>query len=210
MKILICGVGAIGSNLVRNLVPDLRGEHEITVLDMDAVEERNVTPGTQWYTMEQIGIPKVEALQFNVYNTFQREIDFWNRELTAVRDGDRFIITPALRELFLGYDLVVDCFDNFDARALLQQLADLTKDAAEPIRVLHIGFSDQFTFEIEWDEWYQVPSNIETGMDICEMPGAAGFVNSVASLGALVVENYLEKNEKMRVIGGKYQRSFVG
>lgn len=186
MKILICGAGAIGSTLVRNLVPDLKGKHEITVVDFDVVEERNVTPGTQWYTADQIDLPKVEALQYNVYQAFQREIIAERANIIEI-DPDE-------------YDLVVDCFDNFHARNVVHDIKP---------EVVHIGFSDQFTFEIEWDEHYQVPTNIDTGMDICEMPGAAGFVNSVASLGALVVENYLEKSEKMRVLGGKYQRSFV-
>lgn len=210
MKILICGAGAIGSNLVRNLVPDLKGKHEITVLDMDVVEERNVTPGTQWYTPDQIGLPKVEALQFNVYNTFQREINIHQKEIFEIHDFTIEVMDEQLDPnqengtIFVPYDLVIDCFDNQEARAIVQTVCK-----AHNIQCLHIGFSDQFTFEIEWKSWYQVPTDITTGMDICEMPGAAGFVNSVASLGALVVEKYLEKNEKMRVLGGKYQRSFV-
>lgn len=188
MKILICGVGAIGSNLTRILVPDLRGEHEISVLDIDRVEERNVTPGTQWYTLDQIDIPKVEALEYNVYQAFQREIIPVHANVIEWDLDD--------------YDLVIDCFDNWAAR-------NVTHGEYVKPPVLHIGFSDKMTFEIEWDEWYQVPTDITTGMDICEMPGAAGFVTSVASLGALVVMNYLEKNGKMRVLGGKYERTFV-
>jgi len=197
MKILICGVGAIGSNLVRYLVPDLKGQHEITVLDMDTVEERNVTPGTQWYTPDQIGLPKVEAVQFNAYNTFQREIEIRNEKFT--------------KDLTIhDYSLVVDCFDNQEARQAIESALHMDKVMRwGDTRVLHIGFSDQFTFEIEWDEWYQVPTDITTGMDICEMPGAAGFVGSVASLGALAVEKYIWENDKIRVLGGKYHRSFI-
>lgn len=186
MKILICGAGAIGSNLVRNLVPDLKGEHEITVVDFDVVEERNVTPGTQWYTAEQIGLPKVEALQYNVYQAFQREIIAERANVIEI-DPDE-------------YDLVVDCFDNFHARNVLHEIKT---------EVVHVGFSDQFTFEIEWDEHYQVPTDITSGMDICEMPGAAGFVSSVASLASLVVERYVREKQQMRVLGGKYTRSIV-
>lgn len=210
MKILICGAGAIGSTLVRNLVPDLKGQHEITVLDMDVVEERNVTPGTQWYTPDQIGLPKVEALQFNVYNTFQREIQIHQKEIFENGDFTIEVLDEQLDPnqpngtIFVPYDLVVDCFDNYEARGIVQSVCK-----EHNISCVHIGFSDQFTFEIEWKPWYKVPTDIITGMDICEMPGAAGFVNSVASLGALVVENYLEKGERMRVLGGKYQRSFV-
>ena len=199
MKILICGAGSIGSNLVRNLVPDLKGQHEITVLDMDTVEDRNVTPGTQWFTPDQIGLPKVEALQYNVYQTFQREIQIINKQFGGQEDSSKYV--PKWAE---EYNLIVDCFDNSKSRALIQNMYP-----DDRYDILHIGFSDKFTFEIEWAENYQVPTDITTGMDICEMEGAAGFVNSVASLGALVVENFIWKNDKMRVLGGKYQRSFV-
>lgn len=196
MKILICGAGAIGSQLVRSLIPDLKGEHEITVLDMDIVEKRNIVPGTQWYTMDQIGLPKVEALQFNVYKAFERDIQILDGDIRSLLGWLKGTIHNAEK-----FDLIVDCFDNHEARRITQQYS------VSPL--IHIGFSDRFTFEVEWAEWYAVPTNITTGMDICEMPGAAGFINSVASLGALVIESYLETGEKMRVLGGKYQRSLV-
>ena len=74
MNILICGVGAIGSNLTARLVNDLKGEHQITILDKDVVEERNITAGTQFYTRETLGFPKVDALQFLIEKQYQREI----------------------------------------------------------------------------------------------------------------------------------------
>ena len=123
MKILICGVGAIGSNLTRSLVPDLKGEHEITILDMDTVEKRNIQAGTQFYTEDQIGLSKVEALQFNIYKWFNREIITDQYEVT---EGDTFF----------GYDLIIDCFDNKKAREVMSK---------QDRPVLHIGFSDAFT-----------------------------------------------------------------
>ncbi len=198
------GVGAIGSTLVRNLVPDLRGEHEIIILDGDAVEERNVTPGTQWYTPDQVGLPKVEALQFNVYKTFEREIEIINAKLEKEHPNS-WVINP--REArFHAPDLIIDCMDNYKARLAIN---DWCQGESGPPNLLHIGFSDKFTFEIEWAENYVVPTDITSGMDICEIRGAAGFVASVASLGALVIEKYLEDGEKMSVIGGKYERTIV-
>jgi len=191
-KILIAGCGAIGSNLVRNLVPDLRGEHEITILDMDLVEERNVTPGTQWYSLDQVGIPKVDALQFNIFKWYEREIEIVNEEYK------KGIALP-------WFDLIVDCFDNHRSRLVLQE----TWLKVSGFDLLHIGFSDQFTFSIEWADGYQVPTDITSGMDICEMPGAAAFVSCVSSLGALSIERYLDKGEKMQMIGGKYSHSIV-
>jgi hypothetical protein len=193
MKILICGVGAIGSNLVKNLVSDLKGEHEITILDKDVVEERNVTPGTQFYTIDQVGLPKVEALQFNIFKWFEREIDIVNEPF----DQHHLIHNH--------YDLVVDCFDNYDARNHVQNYWSTRGMLrwGSPFELLHVGFSDQFTFAIEWADNYTVPTDITSGVDICEMAGASAFVSHVSSLGALVAEKFIQEKEKEEIIGGK-------
>lgn len=201
MKILICGVGAIGSNLVTNLVPDLKGEHDITILDKDVIEERNLTAGTQRYTSDQVGLPKVDALQYNVYKWFNREIEINQQEVEEFYN--------------ISWDLVIDCFDNHDARNILQtswrkSYADkFEKVQIKRFELLHIGFSDNFTFAVEWAEHYKVPTDITSRFDICEMPGAAAFVASVASLGALVAEQWIQEGKKIEIIGGKYVHSLV-
>ena len=195
MKILICGVGAIGSNLARHLVPDLRGKHEITVLDRDVVEERNVEAGTQFFTPDQVGMSKVEALQYNVYKWYQREINIFHGDIK-----DIFTSIPGGYTVTLAdFDLVVDCFDNQEARSFIQ---------SKYKTLLHLGFSDQFTFSVEWAENYEVPAG-EVEFDICELPGAGAFVASVASLGALVVEKFLEDGTKMDIVGGKFTHNIM-
>lgn len=193
MKILVCGIGALGSNLVRELVPDLKGEHLISVLDKDNVEERNITAGTQCYTRDQIGISKVEALQFNIYKWYEREIDTIRGEVNA----DYPVILD-------NYDLMVDCFDNFASRNRLQALHKLFR-----INLLHLGFSDNYTFTIEWAEKYKVPTDITTGFDICTLPGAAAFVSSVAALGSLVAEEFILNKKKLEITGGKFIHSLI-
>lgn len=193
MRILICGAGAIGSNLTARLVSDLKGEHEITVLDKDTIEERNVQAGTQFYTRDQIGLTKVEALQFNVYKNYEREITIIHDDVLKTFHG------RTINDL---YDLIIDCFDNHEARDFLKQ------HVSPKGNLLHTGFSDDFTFAIEWNENYKVPSDIE-GMDICEMPGAASFVNKVASMGALVAQEFIKEGKKLEIVGGKFTHSLI-
>ena len=181
MKILICGVGAIGSNLAANLASDLKGEHEITILDMDKIEERNVQAGTQFYQKDQVGVNKVEALQYNIYKWFERDIIIDYHEIV---EGDEF-----------KADLIIDCLDNQKARNILKQ---------QTTPVLHIGFSDQFTFAIEWNDNYKVPTDITSGFDICEMQGAASFVKMVAALGALTAQEFVKDESKIEFIGNRF------
>lgn len=188
MRILICGVGAIGSNLTSLLVPDLKGEHEITVLDIDKIEERNVRVGTQFFYPDQIGLSKVAALQYNIYKAFNREILINEYEIVS---GDEF----------LNYDLVIDCLDNHNARKILQDA--FLNPTVKQIPLLHIGFSDQFTFAIEWAENYKVPEDITSGLDICEMEGAASFIKLTASVASLVVQEFIRKGERLEYIGNR-------
>ena len=198
MNILICGIGAIGSNLTRLLASDLKGEHKITILDYDVVEERNLQAGTQFFMENQIGQPKVEALQYNIYKIYRREVDILNERLTKSSPTSHILLGPDDGDL--GYDLAVDCFDNHESRQLfVQARGDVT----------HIGFSDQFTYEIGWNPDYQTPDDLKSDLDICEMQGAAAFVNSVASLGALAIQSYIHNNNKLEIVGGRYHSRII-
>lgn len=197
MNILIAGAGAIGSNLTALLANDLRGKHEITVLDFDTVEERNVRAGTQFYFRDQIGIPKVEALQYNVYKQFEKEIKTKNVKLCS---GNLSSITDD--------DVLIDCFDNQESRQLIQ---NFWNDFLEQhgllqrhLSILHVGFSDKLTFAIEWAENYQVPSDITSGIDICELEGVGSFIKMAAGLASLTVQEFIRIGAKREFIGNGF------
>ena len=120
----IMGIGAIGSNLAALLAVDLRGEHEITILDKDRVEERNIQAGTQYFLPFQIGELKTEALQYRIYKDFSKEIEEVINEKVTQDNA---------RELVRGFDLIIDCFDNFEARKAIVE-------ASVDIDCLHLGF----------------------------------------------------------------------
>ncbi|MFN2226740.1 MAG: ThiF family adenylyltransferase, partial [Anaerolineae bacterium] len=61
-RLVICGAGAVGSNLVDNLAR--QGYRRLTVVDFDRVEAHNV--GTQTYAESDVGAFKVDVLQAEV------------------------------------------------------------------------------------------------------------------------------------------------
>ena len=203
MKIVICGAGAIGSWLSTYLSVDTRGTHEITILDRDLVEERNIIAGTQNYFREQIGIPKVEALQFNIHKQFQREIKTVYQEIGYGKwpqeDDSGEPLEP---------NITIDCLDNYISRKAIQgnwaYSSPIFPKTKNPYELLHIGFSDQFTFAIEWAENYEAPEDNPKARDICELPGASSFVNMVAAIGSSVVQEYLTTGKKREFCGGKF------
>ncbi len=202
-KILVCGVGSLGSQLVSSLVPDLKGEHEITILDFDKVEERNLI-GTQYYFPGQEDQLKTEALQYSIYKHFNREIKTINKQILDEYDAEIVFIPEELtgtdnQTTFDPYDLIIDCFDNSESRGNVQEACIKNK-----IPCLHIGFSDQFTFATEWAENYQVPSDITSGFDLCESEGASSFIKFVSALASQTILNYIKTGEKKEFIGNKF------
>lgn len=187
MKILIAGAGALGSNIAKHISADLKGKHEISIVDFDKVEKRNVQAGTQFYMPDQIGLYKVDALQFNIYKSLQRKVTIYPQKIQDLVTWD--------------FDLIVDCFDNHEARKWLQDRYVF------PLRadILHVGFSDQFTFAIEWADNYKVPDDITSGMDICEMEGASSFVNMVASLASLTAQEFINNKKKQEFLGNRFR-----
>lgn len=183
MKILILGAGAIGSNLALNLSHDTN--KEIAVLDDDKIEPRNYQAGTQLYTREQVGKYKVDALALNIFIATGKRINPLNLHFG---EGERFVKEGE-------YNLLVDCFDNHESRQLI---AYYCKD--HQISCLHVGFSDQFTFSIEWNKDYKAQTDIH-GFDICDADGASSFVKFVAGIASLNIQHYLKTNEKLDLIG---------
>src|SRR5688500_1483168 len=79
VTLVICGAGALGSNLADNLAR--QGFASLRVIDHDRVEEHNV--GTQLYGESEVGVWKVEALRNRLFRGAGVEIDAARKELTA-------------------------------------------------------------------------------------------------------------------------------
>ncbi len=191
-KIIILGIGALGSALCNNLVADGHNKLNITILDFDRVEKRNLL-GTQYYFPDQEGLLKTESLQFSLYKRYQKEV-----EMIAIKLDHQNI------QLLSRFDLIIDTLDNYKSRKLVQEYC-----LCHNLEVIHMGFNPAFTFSIEFKANYKVPSDITSGMDICEMQGAAAFVASVASLGSLIVEEFVFNNKRLEITGGKFTHSLI-
>ena len=177
VRLTICGAGAVGSNLVDNLVR--QGLRQVAVIDDDRVEAHNV--GTQTYAEGDVGAFKVEVLQAEVFRAVGAEI-------TAVR---KRLTERNVRRLLAGADLVVDGFDNHASRALVTELC-----RAERIPCVHVGLSADYA-EVVWNEGYRVPRDVaEEGMDVCDYPLARNLIQFAAALSSEVVVRFLLAGER--------------
>lgn len=186
MRIGIAGCGSLGGQLIMSLLPDLQGKIEVAILDFDIVVKRNLN--LQPFFPEQLNKKKTESLQYNMYKLFQKKVEIITEKLSSQNVG-----------LLNDFDLIVDTFDNFESRKLIQDFVIKNK-----IDCLHCGFSSQMTFEICWAENYEVPSDDTSDFDVCTAEGAASFIKLASSVGAISVLEFLQTGKKLDFVGNKF------
>lgn len=106
-KVLIIGAGGLGSPVIQYLAA--AGVGKLGVVDFDDLEIHNLN--RQVIHQEKfIGKPKVESAR-NFIAEFNTSIEFIpiHEKLDAIN----------IQDIFEGYNLIVDCSDNFDTRYLI-------------------------------------------------------------------------------------------
>ena len=105
-KVAIAGLGGLGSNIAVMLARI--GIGKLFLVDFDTVEASNLN--RQHYNVTHIGLPKTEALQnqLALINPFV-EIETKNIKITEENAG----------EIFAGYHIVCEAFDNPKYKAIL-------------------------------------------------------------------------------------------
>ncbi len=149
MRIVFCGVGALGSTaavLCRNI------DASFAFIDFDRVESKNVL--AQAYVKQSIGKNKAEALKLQFQNFYGIKAESFGVRLTAEN----------VEQLCGAADLIVDCFDNLASRQLLSTFA---RKANKPL--LHAAISGDGTFGlVRWDERFKPDAEDAAGQATCE------------------------------------------
>src|SRR5688572_4275014 len=125
LRVVLCGAGAVGSNLADNLVR--QGLAHLRAIDHDRVEEHNVS--TQLYGESEVGSWKVEALRNRLFRATGVEVEAVRKELTA----------DNAKQLLKSCDLVIDAFDNSRSRQLAQDHC-----RAAQVACLHVGLHTDY------------------------------------------------------------------
>lgn len=173
-RLVLCGAGALGSNLADSLVR--QGFRQLRVIDRDRVEEHNVS--TQVYGEGDVGAWKVEVLRTQLFRAAGVEVEAVRKELS-----DRTV-----RQLLKDADLVVDTFDNSVSRRLVQEHC---RDAK--VACLHAGLHADYG-EVIWNERYRVPSDV--GQDVCDYPLARNLVLLTVAVAAETLVRYVVEGRR--------------
>jgi molybdopterin/thiamine biosynthesis adenylyltransferase len=171
-EFVICGVGAIGSNLVETMVR--QGFKKFTIIDMDRVDDHN--RHTQIYVRRDIGQLKVAAVKSRIYDLMGVDIKTESKKLEASN----------VKKLLTAGTIVVDGFDNSESRRLV---ADHCR--ANKILCLHAGLYKDYA-EVHWNDGYRVPEPVK-GLDVCEYPLARNIILMAIMVATEVIIRYLDK-----------------
>lgn len=202
MKVVIFGLGAIGSNLFIQLVKQYP-EWSFIGVDFDKVEDRNLR--TQAYFREHVGLLKTMA----VMSTGLRYVQKLRYHHTSTKITENTVIKN-IKVLDHEADdeknpvLWIDCFDNSYSRQLLKAFLP------PKTHLLHLGFSPLYSAECIWDESYDVPNDVDSKQgDICSMVDAVGFIQHfigavMMNLNEWVVSGPTYDKKKSFIITNKY------
>jgi hypothetical protein len=173
MRILFCGVGALGSTaavLCRNL------EATLAFIDFDRVESKNLL--AQAYVKASVGRNKAEALKLQLLNLHGVKAEAYGVRLT--RDN--------VEALCGGADLLVDCFDNRDSRQLL---SDFARKAGKAL--VHGALAGDGSFGlVRWDERFAPDAEDHAGQATCEGGAHLPLIGLLGATLARTVQDFVK------------------
>ena len=174
-EFIVCGAGAIGSNLIENMIR--QGFKKITVIDFDRVDDHN--RHTQTWHRRDIGQLKTAILKNQVFSIMGLTIYDFPRKLDESNVG----------KVLKKGAIIIDGFDNHESRKLVT-VHCLKND----IECLHVGLNKDCA-EIHWNEAYHIPEPIK-GMDVCEYPLARNVIMMAVSVASEVLIRFLDNGSR--------------
>ena len=163
-RITVCGVGALGGNLIEHLART--GWRNLHAVDFDRVEGHNI--GNQPYQIRQVGQSKVHALASLVYEATGLALTTTN--LRIEEKNVRRVVTAA--------DLVVDALDNAEARRVVAQACHRAG-----VPCLHVGLGAHGLADVRPNVGYRI-EDPEPGAEACEAVGSRPAVLLAVILAA--------------------------
>ena len=172
MRILFCGVGALGSHalmLCRNLEAPLR------VVDFDRVESKNLA--AQWYVKQSVGKNKAEAVRLQLANFYGVKVEAFAVRLAATNAA----------QLLAGCELAVDCFDNADSRIVIAEAA-----RAGGVALVHGALAGDGTFGlVRWDDRFVPDREDQPGQPTCEGGQHLAMIGMTAATLARAIADFV-------------------
>ena len=177
MRIVFCGVGALGSAAVvasRNL------DASLALVDFDRVESKNLRG--QAFTKQSLGKNKAAALKLQLAN-------FWGVRVEAF--GVR-VSAQNVAKLCADAGLIVDAFDNAASRRVLSDFA-----RAEGKALIHAAVAADGSFGlVRWDEHFVADEEDSPGQATCEGGEHLPFLSLLGATLARSIQDFVRDGQR--------------
>ncbi len=110
-KVLVCGAGGLGSSVILNLAA--LGIGHIGIVDNDIVELSN---------LNRQYIHKLSSLGQDKVNSAKNWIEEFNKDI-KIQTFNVCLDEANYKDIVKEYDIIVDCFDSFNSKFLLNDIA---------------------------------------------------------------------------------------
>ncbi len=177
VKVGIAGAGGLGSNCAFNLVRS--GFRKFKIVDFDYVEYSNLD--RQFFFIDQVGIPKVEALKVNL-ERINPDIE--------IADVVQKITEDNIQDSFEDCDIIVEAFDKvLYKKMLVESYYSSGKFFVSASGLAGWGKSDDICVKKIHSKFYLVGDLVSEVSN--EKPPISPRVNIVAAKQADVILNYV-------------------
>ena len=179
-KVIVIGAGGVGQHVLTYLVTN--GIEQLTLVDFDKVEISNLN--RQILLKESdIGLPKSEAVKLAL---LARNVD---AKITSV---NLKVTKDNINSLIDGYDVVVDAVDNWETKLIIAEATSLYPHQLH----LHIGVDGE-AGQYALFKNKSLLDIVDSSVKKEPKDGVLGpMVGTLASLGTLLLINYLVKNNE--------------
>jgi len=173
--ILIAGAGGLGSRIAI----EMYGQ-QLYVIDDDVVEANNIAPGM--FMDHHVGASKALVVS-----------ELCARRGIAAEFRNETLTVRNVPEMVRGADLVVDCLDNAQSRALLSGISKPT---------LHVGVGIERTGLVLWDQvWFHPQPEFERGENlVCTHQAGALILQMTAAAAVSVINRWWNEGAVLNAV----------
>jgi molybdopterin/thiamine biosynthesis adenylyltransferase len=151
------------------------------VIDFDRVERKNVL--SQFHGKGSVGKSKVQAIQQSMNFMFG----------VKVHTVPHKLVEDNVEQLLGGADLVLDCLDNGEARAVVQSYV---RETGTPC--LHGALDANGTFgQVMWDDEFHIDYETTRGGATCENGEHLPFISMVSAFLARAAQAFLTQGKQI-------------
>ena len=182
-KIIVFGLGAIGSNLIAKLAEEIP-EAEFYGIDCDFIEKHEL-PLLPWSDPMYFNWRKTKAVNHWMYIKTKRQCPVTDKIMTKAAEVKHIIVNFTDPE---DKYMIIECFDNYESRGLF-------KDLEYPI--LHVCIRPDLTLFCKWRKDFNYKEDQFNQENIMRLPEAKILVDKVVQVAIDFTIKYFSEQAEL-------------